>query len=589
MPKIELNPTTLSIQTIYRMFKDNDFYVNRQYQRKLVWTLEEKQKLIDSILKDFPIPLVLLAKREADSAKYDIIDGLQRLHTIISFIDNAFCTAKSRLFDVRQLPRAAQAASEDGRSIITDEAQILSPTECAVLLEYTLPVTIVERADNEDIINIFERINSYGRRLSDQEQRQAGLTSSFSRVVRQLSCEIRGDASEDNVPLSLMPEISVQGVKTVHGYGISADSTFWSKQGVLHFSSLRDSLDEQTVADIVACILSPEPIQRSKAALDKIYSPDTKESRRFEDLLAKYGEEDLKRDFLVVFDNIRMTSDHIKAGTLQSVISKGRHHNEISTIFAALYMAYFYLIVKKNMEICDLSKLVKSLGTLQVETLRKAIDPEVRKANINSIKGAIQDCFAEADVRDIPLGKPLIYTFENSLRRSKIELPHYEFKQGLCGLGAKRKFEKKVSQDILETICAMANIERRRDSYIYIGVADKAADAERIKSLDRIEPHPFEGRLIVGIGREAKLLGESLDDYVLKIKNIISDSKLSNHLKHDVLSKLDCFVYAGFDVLRIVVPGQDKMSFLGNACFVRHGSSTVGLEPTEIPEIARRF
>lgn len=172
------------------------------------------------------MPLVLLAKRSTDGPTYDIIDGLQRLHTIFSFIENAFCTEDGRNFDIRQLPRAVQAAKEDGRALNQDDDNILNANECAALSEYTLPITIVERASQKDVINIFERINSYGRRLSDQEQRQAGLSSSFSRIVRHLSCEIRGDVSEDNVPLSMMPEISVQGVRTVHGYGISAEDTF---------------------------------------------------------------------------------------------------------------------------------------------------------------------------------------------------------------------------------------------------------------------------------------------------------------------------------------------------------------------------
>ena len=270
MPQIELSSTTLSIQTLYRMFRDGDFYVDRRYQRKLVWTLDEKQKLVDSILREFPIPLVLLAKRQ--DGKYDIIDGLQRLHTVFSFIENAFGTADGRLFDMRQLPRAAQAAKDDGREISEDENAVLTSVECAAMSEYVLPVTVVEKADATSIIQIFERINSYGRRLSEQEQRQAGLTSKFSQLVRAIACEIRGDVSEENVPLSLMPEISVQGVKTVHGYGIGAESTFWSKEGILHFTSLRDSLDEQTIADILACILKKEPIQRSRLALDRIYT-----------------------------------------------------------------------------------------------------------------------------------------------------------------------------------------------------------------------------------------------------------------------------------------------------------------------------
>jgi len=211
--KIELSPTTLSIQSLYRMFRDGEFYVNRRYQRKLVWTLEEKQKLIDSILRDFPIPLVLLSKNKSDNSSNDIIDGLQRLHTILSFIDNAFATNDGRYFDLNQLPRAAQAAKEESREIKTNPEEILTPEECAVFSEYVLPITFVERADDQSVIDIFERINSYGRRLSEQEQRQAGLNSSFAQLVRRLSCEIRGDVSEDNVPLAGMPEISVQGVK----------------------------------------------------------------------------------------------------------------------------------------------------------------------------------------------------------------------------------------------------------------------------------------------------------------------------------------------------------------------------------------
>ena len=85
------------------MFRDGDFYVDRRYQRKLVWTLEEKQKLIDSILNEFPVPLILLSKRSGAGASFDIIDGLQRLHTIISFIENAFRTANNQLFDMQQL------------------------------------------------------------------------------------------------------------------------------------------------------------------------------------------------------------------------------------------------------------------------------------------------------------------------------------------------------------------------------------------------------------------------------------------------------------------------------------------------------
>ena len=67
-------------------FTERMLYVNRKYQRKLVWSVKEEQSLIDSIIKKYPIPLILLA--ETDNNKYEIIDGMQRLNAIFSFIDN---------------------------------------------------------------------------------------------------------------------------------------------------------------------------------------------------------------------------------------------------------------------------------------------------------------------------------------------------------------------------------------------------------------------------------------------------------------------------------------------------------------------
>jgi hypothetical protein len=71
MAKLSSEPT--NILKIYTWYREGNLYVNRRYQRKLVWTLEEKQKLIDSILKDYPIPAILLAEKDG---RYEIIDGL---------------------------------------------------------------------------------------------------------------------------------------------------------------------------------------------------------------------------------------------------------------------------------------------------------------------------------------------------------------------------------------------------------------------------------------------------------------------------------------------------------------------------------
>lgn len=63
--------------------------VNQKYQRKLVWTIEEKRVFIDTLLHRYPVPLFLFAKT-GDDRKREIIDGLQRLDTIFSFIKQEF-------------------------------------------------------------------------------------------------------------------------------------------------------------------------------------------------------------------------------------------------------------------------------------------------------------------------------------------------------------------------------------------------------------------------------------------------------------------------------------------------------------------
>ena len=59
--KMSVIPSGVSVQEIYRRYRENQIIVNRKYQRKLVWSEEEKARLIDSILKGYPIPLILVS------------------------------------------------------------------------------------------------------------------------------------------------------------------------------------------------------------------------------------------------------------------------------------------------------------------------------------------------------------------------------------------------------------------------------------------------------------------------------------------------------------------------------------------------
>src|ERR1700733_3844845 len=103
-----VSPQGISRQSLYRSYRDGSLIVNRQYQRKLVWTIAEKQRLIDSILKDYPLPLFLLAEKGSHAgqpALLEVIDGMQRLNAIFSFIEHGFLLDE-KCFSINEFARS---------------------------------------------------------------------------------------------------------------------------------------------------------------------------------------------------------------------------------------------------------------------------------------------------------------------------------------------------------------------------------------------------------------------------------------------------------------------------------------------------
>ena len=257
---MSLTPLGKSIQSLYGEYCDGKLIVNRNYQRKLVWSLLEKQKLIDSILRNYPVPLILLAELNTGShkGKYEIIDGMQRLNAIFDYIEHGF-DLDGEFYDIAEFPRARQMA-DNGKFEPKTEVDFLPPTKCASILDYQLAITIYPAGSDIEITEVFGRINAQGRQLSPQEQRQAGVANNLSFLVRNISAEIRGDVSRDILPLSEMPQISIDHEKIPNGYGVKAVDTFWCKQGVLTKGQLRDSEDEQIVLDIILSVVLGEPV-----------------------------------------------------------------------------------------------------------------------------------------------------------------------------------------------------------------------------------------------------------------------------------------------------------------------------------------
>lgn len=587
----DLSSQPTPIQTVYNWYRNGTLIVNRRYQRKLVWTLLEKQKLIDSILRGYPIPLVLLAEKpEQSHSTFEILDGLQRLYTIVSFIENGFLTAENQYFDVEEFTRAKEEReAENFRA--SEFGSKISRAEVAKILDYVLPISIIRNTTESIVTDVFSRINSYGHRLSDQERRQAGLLSDFSQFVRTSACDVRGDVSIDTLPLHQMPEISVDLPKSKYGYRVQAEDVFWVRHGILRSTDLRDSLDEQLIADIAACIVSEQLIERSKDALDSIYDPERPEHTNVTSSFAAYGADRIKSEIkycLEVVDNI------VAAGefrTLRSLIFENKTTNAFPTVFSTIFLAIHELSFSDRLVLGNAASAHRALMNVhsRLNTRRDALNPDERRNNINLVKGLVRDHFVTGDVSEVAFGARRELDIANTLRRSQIETPKFEVKQGILRLDDGREQDPNVFEKVLQTICGIANIGPQSSGAVFIGVADKAEDVMRIEKLDQIQPLVVGNRSVVGIDREAKLMSMRPEKYYHLWRDKIQRSSLSDPLKSDVLSNLDLCSFKGMHILIVAVPAQKVVSFYGGKAFTRDGDQTTEASPEKIVGISARF
>ena len=222
---------------------------------------------MDSIARGFPVPIILLAEDQAsDRNLLEIIDGMQRLNAIMSFLENQF-PLESGYFDLNTMA-ASKALLDEG--VLQQSVPLLPREECVRIASYTLPLSIYEFAGEADIDEVFRRINSGGKKLSRQELRIAGSTGHFAQAVRLVAAKIRGDVSaSDKLMLNEMNRISI-GSKELK-YGIDVDKIFWIEQGILTKEQVRESRDEELIADVLSFMLLEQKPSSRREFLDDYF------------------------------------------------------------------------------------------------------------------------------------------------------------------------------------------------------------------------------------------------------------------------------------------------------------------------------
>lgn len=160
------------------MADDESIDLKPDFQREEVWTDAAKAKFVDSLSKEFPIPSMCFAL-DPKKQKYIVIDGRQRMSTVKKFLGD----------DEWLLPNLKDVDSRiSGKRVF--EIRDKYPEIYRKIENISLPVTILRydpsRPDNmEYIFTIFQRLNSLGESLNNQEIRNAIYQGPFNTFLKE--------------------------------------------------------------------------------------------------------------------------------------------------------------------------------------------------------------------------------------------------------------------------------------------------------------------------------------------------------------------------------------------------------------------
>jgi len=164
------------VDSLVKRLKSKAIFVP-PFQRRYVWDIYEASKFIESLILGLPVPGIFLSK-ESETNNLLIVDGQQRLLTLLYFYTNNFKGTEFKLVSVQN--------DLEGKRYID-----LSTSDQTRLDDAIIHSTVVKQDvpddDNSSIYQIFERINSGGRPLSPQEIRACIYHGKYNQLLTKLT------------------------------------------------------------------------------------------------------------------------------------------------------------------------------------------------------------------------------------------------------------------------------------------------------------------------------------------------------------------------------------------------------------------
>ena len=166
---------TYSINDFLEWENNSQLELNPAFQRRSVWTERAKSFLMDTIVRGKPIPKIFIRQKLNATTKAsvrEVVDGQQRLRTILSYLNDGFTISK------RHHERFGGLYFSQ-LSEVDDQIQ-------ANILNYELSVDLLVNMPDSEVLDVFSRLNSYAVVLNEQERLNATRFGPFKLLADSL-------------------------------------------------------------------------------------------------------------------------------------------------------------------------------------------------------------------------------------------------------------------------------------------------------------------------------------------------------------------------------------------------------------------
>ncbi|ESW81477.1 hypothetical protein X772_22760 [Mesorhizobium sp. LSJC280B00] len=168
-----------TVQTVISQLMNKNIDMNPRFQRRDAWSIGGKGRFIESVILGFPIPQIVLAEKKNQRGQFIVLDGKQRLLSLLQFTGNAEGTKNA--FRLSGLEVRTDLIRKSFSQLEKDPAR---RDDLNAFFNNTIRTVVIRNWPNTNFLHtVFLRLNTGSVKLSPQELRQAMVPGPFSDFI----------------------------------------------------------------------------------------------------------------------------------------------------------------------------------------------------------------------------------------------------------------------------------------------------------------------------------------------------------------------------------------------------------------------